>query len=161
MQMQMQNGHWTHGVRMVNERWSLQEWMLNNAERNYWIQFWLQVQWNANECKRNRKLMQWKANATEHQHIGTEMQQNSNATECKRRLKGVVIQQNTKETLCKCFFSANAMEHKRKSKQHSTQTERELFDDHYCTPIISTHHSSNGTAVCKYSYCSVILTLHS
>ena len=59
------------------------------------------------------------------------MHRNANAT--KRKRNGTVMQRNAKEMLRKRFFNANATEHKCKRKRRSTQTERELFYDRYCT----------------------------
>ena len=97
------------------------------------------MQRNANECKHNGKLTQWKANSTEHKCIGMQMQQNANVK---------AMEWLCNETQKKCYANlsstqmqrnANATECKR--KWCSTQTERELFYDRYSMSLSSTKYA--------------------
>ena len=116
----MQNGCWMHSLRMMNasrmddERTQNGCWTMQN---NYWIQFWAQTQQNANECKRKGKLIQWKAEATEHKHIGTQTQRNANGNATEPYRQWTLTQQNVnamerKTNAMQPFFSANATESK-------------------------------------------------
>ena len=72
----------------------------------------MQMQRNTNASKRHRKLMQLKANATEHKRIGTHTQRNGNTTQRKRNATQTFLQ-----------WKRNGMQ---------MQTERDLFYDRYC-----------------------------
>ena len=113
------NAQYANDERFKYGRWTHAKWTMNSREtddeqrKTELLNTVLNANaTDVNERKRHGKLMQLKANAREHKHIGTQTQRNSNATERKRNAPQTFLQR-------KC----NGMQ---------TQTERELFKDRYC-----------------------------
>ena len=107
MQKWMLNAWCMNGEYFKNGRWT-------HAKQNYWIQFQEQTQQIANKRKRNGKLMQWKANATEHKMIGTqtqwmqtETQQNGKAMERKSNSMQTFLQRNANADGIHCKWNGN------------------------------------------------------